>query len=77
MNQLIEENKPVDVVTVSEALSLLNELESAGGMSYLADLANNTPTASNTGDNTYVITIKSGFFQGLDKTGNNSPDSTC
>lgn len=55
MNQLIEENKPVDVVTVSEALSLLNELESAGGMSYLADLANNTPSASNIGAYAQIV----------------------
>jgi replicative DNA helicase len=55
MNQLIEENKPVDVVTVSEALSLLNELENAGGMSYLADLANNTPTASNIGAYAHIV----------------------
>jgi replicative DNA helicase len=55
MSQLIEENKPVDVVTVSEALSLLNELENAGGMSYLADLANNTPTASNIGAYAQIV----------------------
>ncbi|MDK1023819.1 MAG: replicative DNA helicase [Gammaproteobacteria bacterium] len=55
MNQLIEENKPVDVITVSEALSLLNELENAGGMSYLADLASNTPTASNIGAYAQIV----------------------
>jgi len=55
MNQLIEENRPVDVVTVSEALSLLNELENMGGMSYLADLANNTPTASNIGAYAQIV----------------------
>jgi replicative DNA helicase len=55
MNQLIDESKPVDVVTVSEALSLLNELENAGGMSYLADLANNTPTASNIGAYAQIV----------------------
>ncbi len=55
MDQLIEENKPVDVVTVSEALNLLNELENSGGMSYLADLANNTPTASNIGAYAQIV----------------------
>jgi replicative DNA helicase len=44
---LSEQNKPLDIITVSEALDERGELESVGGLAYVADLANNTPTASN------------------------------
>jgi len=47
MNSLAEQNKPLDVVTIAEALDGAGELENVGGMSYIAELANNTPTASN------------------------------
>ncbi len=47
IQQLAEQNKPLDIITVSEALDERGELESAGGLAYVADLANNTPTASN------------------------------
>jgi replicative DNA helicase len=39
--------KPVDVVTVSEQLTRLGELDNAGGLSYLGTLARDTPTAAN------------------------------
>jgi replicative DNA helicase len=39
--------KPCDVVTVSEQLERLGELESAGGLAYLGTLARDTPTAAN------------------------------
>ncbi|HVY82968.1 MAG TPA: replicative DNA helicase [Steroidobacteraceae bacterium] len=39
--------KPVDVVTVSEQLQKLGQLENAGGLAYLATLARDTPTAAN------------------------------
>jgi replicative DNA helicase len=39
--------KPVDVVTVSEQLEKLGELENAGGLAYLGTLARETPTAAN------------------------------
>ena len=44
---LCDENQPADVVTVSEWLEKNAELESAGGLSYLGALANNTPSAAN------------------------------
>lgn len=47
MAKLIEQNKPLDVLTVSEALRGLHELENAGGEVYLFELANNTPSAAN------------------------------
>jgi replicative DNA helicase len=39
--------KPCDVVTVSEQLERMGELEGAGGQAYLATLARDTPTAAN------------------------------
>jgi len=44
---LAEDANPCDVVTVSEHLENRGELESAGGLEYLASLANETPGAAN------------------------------
>ncbi|WP_414501943.1 replicative DNA helicase [Zymobacter sp. IVIA_5232.4 C2] len=47
MKQLAEESRAVDVVTLSEALELRDQLEQVGGLAYLAELARNTPSAGN------------------------------
>lgn len=47
MERLSAQNKPIDVLTVSEGLRELHELDQAGGEVYLFELANNTPTAAN------------------------------
>jgi replicative DNA helicase len=47
IKELSHDDKPLDAVTVGEALDNRSQLESAGGMSYLIELANNTPSASN------------------------------
>ncbi len=47
MGRLSDHNKPLDVLTVSEALRELHELDNAGGEVYLFELANNTPSAAN------------------------------
>jgi len=44
---LVEDSQPCDVVTVSEFLDNRGELEAAGGLEYLATLANETPGAAN------------------------------
>ncbi|MDJ0957651.1 MAG: DnaB-like helicase N-terminal domain-containing protein, partial [Arenicellales bacterium] len=44
---LTDENEPVDVVTVSEWLENISELESIGGLSYLGALAQSTPNTGN------------------------------
>ncbi|HJW80876.1 MAG TPA: DnaB-like helicase N-terminal domain-containing protein, partial [Acidiferrobacterales bacterium] len=46
---LAEESSPADVVTVQEWLDKHQELQNAGGLAYLAELANNTPSAANIG----------------------------
>ena len=45
--KLAEAAEPVDVITVADNLTANRELDAAGGLSYLAELAGNTPSASN------------------------------
>jgi replicative DNA helicase len=45
--RLAEAARPVDVITVADGLSSSGELDAAGGLDYLAELAQNTPGASN------------------------------
>jgi len=45
--QLADALQPIDVITVADKLEASGELESAGGLPYLAELAQNTPSASN------------------------------
>ncbi len=47
MGDLAERNRPLDIVTISESLQLVNELDNVGGIPYLSELAGSTPTASN------------------------------
>lgn len=47
MNRLSDQSKPLDVLTVSESLRELHELDNAGGEVYLFELANNTPSVAN------------------------------
>ncbi len=45
--RLSEQAKPVDVITVAEALENLGKLDQVGGLPYLGSLAQNVPTAAN------------------------------
>ena len=47
MSELVEENKPLDPLTVSEKLTNKNSLNKVGGKEYLIELATSTPTAAN------------------------------
>jgi len=44
---LVSEGKPCDIITLSESLDSVKELENAGGLAYLGALAKNIPTAAN------------------------------
>jgi replicative DNA helicase len=44
---MLERAKPVDVVTVAEAIDAAGETEHTGGLAYLGELAQNTPSAAN------------------------------
>ncbi|MFL2710287.1 MAG: replicative DNA helicase [SAR86 cluster bacterium] len=47
MSELVEENKPLDPLTVSEKLDNKNSLTKVGGKEYLIELATSTPSAAN------------------------------
>jgi replicative DNA helicase len=47
ISRLIDLGKPADVVTVFESLEKNGEAEKAGGLAYLAEMANSTPSAAN------------------------------
>lgn len=44
---LVDRGEPVDVITVADRLLATGELDAAGGHTYLAELAEQTPTAAN------------------------------
>ncbi len=47
VKSLLEDNKPLDLITLSEYLEQRETLDDVGGFAYLADLAKNTPSAAN------------------------------
>ncbi|MDR3086508.1 MAG: replicative DNA helicase [Azoarcus sp.] len=47
ISRLVDSGKPADVVTVFESLEKNGEAEQAGGLAYIAEIANNTPSAAN------------------------------
>jgi replicative DNA helicase len=47
MSSLVEIQSPLDVITLSEALQSRAELDNVGGLSYLGELATNTPSIAN------------------------------
>jgi len=46
-NELYSHNEPIDLLTISNRLEEKKQLENSGGKSYLAELTNAVPTASN------------------------------
>ena len=48
IGELAERNQPCDAVTVSEFLDRKGQIEEAGGLAYLGQLAMDTPSAANT-----------------------------
>lgn len=47
ISRLMEQNKPIDTITVAEFLKSHSELDAVGGLPYLVALVNGTPGASN------------------------------
>ena len=47
MEGLAASTQPLDIVTVSESLEAAGELENVGGLAYVSELANSTPTVTN------------------------------
>lgn len=47
MQTLLGRNMPIDLITVSEELERVGQLDTVGGFAYLAELSKNTPSAAN------------------------------
>ncbi len=47
ISKLVSNSRPADVITVSESLESIRELDGIGGLAYLGALSQNTPTAAN------------------------------
>lgn len=58
MLRLNEENEPIDLVTLTAKLQAMQQLEEAGGIGYLTELANSVPTAANAGYYAQIIEEK-------------------
>lgn len=59
MLTLSDHGKAIDVVTVTEELSVKKELEDVGGLSYLTEIANAVPTAANVAHYAHIVEEKS------------------
>ncbi|MEJ9281965.1 MULTISPECIES: replicative DNA helicase [Ureibacillus] len=59
MLDLSDKGNAIDVVTVTEELSVRKELEDVGGLSYLMELANAVPTAANVSYYAKIVEEKS------------------
>lgn len=47
IGKLIQQGRPADVVTVYESIEQSNEVDQTGGLAYLGEIANATPSAAN------------------------------
>ncbi|MDI3533938.1 MAG: replicative helicase [Thermosediminibacterales bacterium] len=59
IEELSNRGEPVDLITVVEELRKKNQLESVGGMTYIASLANSVPTAANVEHYAKIVKEKS------------------
>ena len=62
--ELYEKNEPSDLITLSNILKDKNQLDSAGGVSYLASLVDNVPSAANVAYYSKIVKEKS-ILRGL------------
>jgi len=47
MRELVASQKPIDLITLTEALEAKSVANQAGGFAYLAELSKNTPSSAN------------------------------
>ena len=59
ISQLASNQKPLDVITLSEWLKENRQLDDAGGLAYLATMAKDTPSAANIGAYADIVREKS------------------
>ena len=55
---LFNKTQPVDILTVSEELKRMKQLENIGGISYITDLTNNISSSSNTEFHARIVAEK-------------------
>ena len=58
ISDLMENNKPIDVTTVTEALEKKKHLNAVGGVSYITELINSVPSASNVDEYIKIVNEK-------------------
>ena len=63
MAALAEGSHPFDVITLSEHLNGIDELDSVGGLAYLGELAANTPSAANVQSYALIVRERSTMRQ--------------
>ena len=59
MLKLFDKNEPIDLVSMTSTLQSAKQLESIGGASYLAEIVNTVPSASNLGFYAAIVRKKS------------------
>ncbi len=64
MLALLDQNEPIDLITITDYLRQTNEIESVGAVSYLSSLVNTVPTAANVVHHSKIIREK-GLMRGL------------
>ncbi|MFT9122928.1 MAG: replicative DNA helicase [Leuconostoc mesenteroides] len=47
MQALVDENRPIDMLTVQDKLNSMHQLENVGGMAYLAEISESTASSAN------------------------------
>jgi replicative DNA helicase len=75
ISKLIEQNKPADVLTLAESLQLSGELQNIGGINYLQNLAEGTPSAANIRLYAEIVRERS-IMRALARAGENIADSS-
>lgn len=59
ISELLEKDKPADVVTVFEEIEKSNQVDQTGGLAYLGEIANATPSAANIRSYARIVREKS------------------
>lgn len=68
MRELVEKQRPVDLITLIESLEAKSLEEMAGGFAYMAELSKNTPSAANIVHYAMVVREKAMERYGIDMT---------
>lgn len=58
MIELNDADQPIDVLTMKSSLETKNQLDDAGGVAYLAELANSVPSARNAAYYAKIVSAK-------------------